>query len=187
VALDRKLGAAFIDGGVQHRIIGVKLRPFCLWHHYLLQAIDSPFIHKGDVTLFDLKTAVGVCRLRFRDSRIRRPLFPLGDRKLELLMKQMLAYLGDYLQRPDYSIREKEGDSPLVGPRGAPPEALQVVWDVIGWSHWSEAYVWEMPIGAAYVAQAGALRARGADLDFMTPKEREFQEKMKAAEKAKAK
>ena len=183
MALDRKLGAAFIDGGVRHRIIGVNLRPFCLWHLYLLQAIDSPFIRKGDVELFDLKTAVGVCRLRFRDSRIKRPFFPLSQKRLPVLVTDMLTYIGDYLQRPDYSIHQEDNATAApAGVRGAPPESLQVAWDIIGWSGWDERYVWEMPIGAAFVHQAGALRARGADLDFMTPKERDFQAKMKAAE-----
>jgi len=189
VALDHKLGAAFIDGGVRHRLFGVTLRPFCLWHNYMLQAIDSPFIRKGDVTLFDLKTAVGACQLRFRDSRIRRPFWPLrvGHNGLRSGVDRMLQYYGDYLQRPDYSVHTKDNpDAMPSGPRGAAPESLQVAWDIIGWSSWPEAYVWEMPIGAAYVYQAAALRARGVDLDFMTPKEREFQAAMKAGEKLKS-
>ena len=183
--LDPKLGAAFIDGGVSHRVLGVKLRPFCLWHLYLLQAIDSPFIRKGDVTLFDLKTAVGICRLRFRDSRIKRPFYlPWRRDHLRRNVDRMLDYVGDYLQRPDYSVHVKE--NPNAGPtgsRGAAPESLQVAWDLIGWSGWPEAYVWEMPIGAAFAHQAGVLRSRGADLDFMTDKERAFQAAMKAAKK----
>lgn len=189
MALDHKLGAAFIDGGVKHRILGATLRPFCLWHLYLLQAIDSPFVRKGDVTLFDLKTAVGICRLRFRDSKIRRPFFyfQLRHHSLRRDVDRMLLYIGDYLQRPDYSVHIKESpDATPAGSRGAPPESLQVAWDILGWSSFDEAYVWEMPIGAAYAHQAGALRARGADLDFMTDKERKFQADMKAAqEKAK--
>ena len=133
--------------------------------------------------MFDLKTAVGICRLRFRDSKIRRPHFQLRQ-SLRRDVDKMLLYIGDYLQRPDYSVHIKESpDAAPAGSRGAPPESLQVVWDILGWASWDEAYVWEMPIGAAYAYQAGALRARGADLDFMTDKERKFQADMKAAQK----
>ncbi len=76
--IDPILAAAFIDGQPRGgwsgtRVLGVRLRKFCRWHLLLLLAVNSPFVRKGAVTLFDLRTAVAICRLRFDDSRLRRP------------------------------------------------------------------------------------------------------------------
>ena len=190
MALDPSLAGAFIDGGLEHRVLGVPVRPFCLWHVLLLQALDSPFLRHGEVGLFELRTAIGICRLRFGQSRVRRPF--LGPRALWRLcrrgglrreVKEFLGYTADYIYKPEYSVREPKlpaGSSPRI-PSHSAPEIIRLVGDVVGWSHWPEAYVWELPPSRAHWYRAMALRAAGIDVDFMSDEDRAFNDAMKAA------
>src|ERR1044071_8375137 len=81
MAVERTLAAAFIDNDhrrrgnkTRHRVCGAHLRNFSAWHRFLLLAIASPFVRKAEkVSLFDIRTAAGICRLEFDSSRIRRP------------------------------------------------------------------------------------------------------------------
>lgn len=190
MAGDTSLFAAFIDGGRRHRFFGVRMRPFCLWHLLLLQAVDSPFLRLGNVTLFDLMTAVGICRLHFGDSRICRPwVGPVGWWKLSRKdgfrkeVVRFLHYTGDFLHKPEYAVHQRPLPANAAPPpeRHAAPETLSLAADIIGWTHWPEKIVWELPMGAVYWYRAMALRAAGADIDFVTPEDMDFQAKMKAA------
>jgi hypothetical protein len=181
--LDPSLAGAFIDGGVSHRLLGVRLRPFSLWHLLLLQTLDSPFLRKGQVGLHDLRTAIGICRLRFGQSRVRRP--SLG---LVLLCRKgafhdavcdFLSYTGGYLYKPDYSIVPSKYSTP--GKVSGAPEIFRLASDVIGWSHWTEDHVWNMAPGRAQWYRSSALRAIGADVDFVSQADRDFEAAMKAA------
>ena len=179
--LDPTLAAAFIDNGVKHVVLGVRLRPFSLWHRLLLLAVDSPFLKKGEVRLFDLRVAVGICRLRFGQSKVRhpRPGLSLLRRGLQGEVEAFLRYAGDYLSRPEYDVVAPEDKGVPRPRRGAPPEIMQIAADVIGWTHWPEAVVWELPIGRAHWYAMMGQRAGGADVDYLTEEEREFQAEMK--------
>lgn len=189
MALDPSLAAAFIDGGQRPRFFGVRLRRFSLWHLFLLQAIDSPFVRLGEVTLFDLLTAVGICRLRFDDSRIVRPRVGLVSgfrlaRKdgLRREVVRFLNYTGDYLQKPEYCIHPREvPGAPPAPKRIAAPELLTLTADIMGWCHAPERWVWELPPGRAYWYRSMAQRHMGADVDFLDDEERDFQDQMEAA------
>jgi hypothetical protein len=182
VALEEKFAEAFIDA--THTVLGRKLRPFCLWHLFLLQTLNSPYLSAGKVTPFDLKKGVAICSTRFREHELRNP---RGLRawwqcsstaRFEIQSNRFLEYISDHLQRPDFSIITSETTKAQV-PRGQPPEVLQVVCDVIDFTKWPERYIWQMPIGAAYWYQAMFLKSKH-DTDFLTPEERIFQAQLKA-------
>ena len=185
---DSKIAAAFIDNvsveSQRHRILGVRLRPFSLWHHFLLQACESPFIKKGNVTLRDLKTAIGICRLRFGQSKVIRPFWPpiAPRKKLERDVAKFLSYVGDYLNRPDYVISETRSAEEKPKKRNnPPPESVQAAFEAAWGANCKVAEAWDMPIGQAYMAQAMYYRHAGAPVDFMDDGERKFQAEMKAA------
>ena len=186
MALDATFAHAFIDGGVTPRLLGLRVRPFCIWHLFLLHALDSPFIRKGEVGSFELRTAIGVCRLRGGDSRIRRPApwrLSLRSGNLRFHVTQFLHYTRDYVVKPDYAVvapPAPRGSTPA--PKIVPaPELLRVVADIVGWSGCSFRDAWELPVGQAYWWQSMALRARGERLDFMDDRHREIQRQMKEA------
>jgi hypothetical protein len=187
VAVDQTFVSAYIDNDTVHRVLGVRLRRFCAWHLFQLQVIDSPFVNAGEVYLYHLRRAVGICRLSFPCSKTRPPFFPLviNQEKLSREVQKFLAYIGDYLQRPEYTIMPMDEFSrsrysrPTRNP-SPPPEMIQLVFDAAHGANVSIPEAWNMPIGQAYIAQAMHLKNQGVLVDFMTEKEREFQAALKA-------
>lgn len=186
------------------RILGIRLRKFSLWHRLLLRTVQSPFLGGKDatVTLFDLATAAGICSLPYGNSKVRRPwLAPLimqikailltiwrwKTRKEENQFKRLfrkevdtfLEYCSDYLQEPDFAIIPFEGDRKRPHtPRGKAPPEIEQVADIVGWSKCSFEDAWNMPVGLSNWYRVIAIREAGTDVDFVTERERKFQEKL---------
>lgn len=130
---------ALIDGSdgkgwSERKVLGKRLRPFCLWHRAMLDAVKSPFLTNGDKTLRDVCIAVAICRTRFGDSNLRKPWLipcliwlktllwallprrkneygPEDPRSLNPMQRAILKhsndfleYCGDYLHSPKFSV-----------------------------------------------------------------------------------
>jgi hypothetical protein len=196
VALERRFAAAFIDNDTKHRILGRRLKPFSLWHRHLLDAIHSPFLYGDELRFWDMREAVGICSLSFPHSKVRRPwiipflcFFVLGfprsqwTRFLKRTRDKLLDYFGDYISRPEYTIKGPEvPPGPVLGPI---PEGFIVVCDVISFLKCSEKEAWDLPVARAYWYQMGSYRAQKEQIDFMTEDERKFQADVKAAQERK--
>lgn len=90
----------------------------------------------------------------------------------------MVEYFGDYIYRPEYTIKS------LVEPRrnatppprlGEIPEGFSLLADVIGFLRCTQEYAWNLPIGQAYWLQMAALRHRDQQVDYLSEEEKEFQ------------
>src|SRR5262245_44049341 len=100
----------------------------------MLQAVDSPFIRAGDVTWFDLRTALGICMLGFGDSVVRKPWLLLrGRKRLQRAVDAFLGYSNVYLQRPEYSIVPPETKGTPQARFRSAPQILLTASDIIGW------------------------------------------------------
>jgi hypothetical protein len=182
--VDRTFAAALIDNGIRHKILGKYLFPFSLWHLLLLQVIESPFVMGGEATSFDLRVAVGACRLKYRQSKIKKPFFPLrvNQKKLQKEATKFIDYVGDYASRPEYIFIPLDIFSEKAPLRLTPPP--EVVITAFNASHGARITIeqaWNMPIGEAYIAEAMYFRMQGSQLDFMDEDERQFQAEMKEA------
>ncbi len=187
MAVDQTFAAAYIDNGNVHKVLGVKLRPFCAWHLFLLQVVESPFLDAGNVYLPHLRRAVGICRMGFPRSRTKLPFWPLilKQKRLEQEVGKFLAYFGDYMHRPDYSIipvNDMPQRGPIAPPRKKPtsaPDVIHLVFDAAHGANISVNEAWNIPIGQAYIAQAMHMRNQGVTVDFMDEGEREYQRQLK--------
>lgn len=183
--LDVRLAGAFIDDDQRVRVCGARLQPFSLWHRFLLLSCGSPFLSPGRdearIAIEDLRTALGICRLRYPYSRVRKPfVLPWKRDYLERNAAAFVVYAGGYLTRPEYSIvppKRPAGMSP-PGRRGQAPEIIHLVGELIGFTHWPEEKVWNLRVGVAYWYEYLARRARGDDVDYFTEKERAFQQEL---------
>lgn len=181
MALDEIFASAYIDNSKKHRILGVQLKPFCAWHLWLLQAIDSPFLRTGEVTPFDLRVALGICRLHYRKSKVKKAWWPMITQKqFQGCVARFMAYIADYLNRPEYNIITPEPYPGSKPPRqtAPPPEIIMLVFDAAHGARVPLVEAWNMPIGEAYIAQAMFMRQQGAQLDFMNQEERLFQREL---------
>lgn len=186
MALDSTFAAAYIDNGKSYRLLGRRLRPLSLWHLLLFQVLDSPFIVRGGtISLFDLKTAIGICSLGYRDSNIRRPRLPLkmGVKGLRRYVDRFVEYVEDYLSKPDYTVvpfdLKQSGPAPV--PVTPPPHIVATAFNVAHGARIPIGEAWDMPIGEAYICEAMYFRAQGTQLDFLDDETRKFQEELKAA------
>ena len=183
MAFDPVFASAYIDNGTKHKVLGARLKPFCAWHLLLLKVIESPFLTSGQVYLYHLRRAVGVCRLQFPHSRPRLPWGPLNvsQERLHYEVSKFLLYTEDYIQRPDYtivpwSIGARGSSLPKITP---PPDVIQLVYDAAHGANVPIQDAWNMPIGQAYISQAMYFQQKGVLVDFMDEKEREFQADLK--------
>lgn len=214
MAIDPVFAGAWVDGSgapewSRARVLGVRLRKFSLWHRFVLKVLDSPFVRQGAVTMWDLRVAAGVCRLRPLCSRLRKPWLrpaaihagivlkgcvaaravgsappapgsaaPLNpiQKALQREVDAFLAYCGDYLQEPQFTIVPPESGTPKP-PRGQPPEELAVVCEIMrAFPAFTLARAWGLPVGQANWLHLMALRAGGSDIDLVTAEEKKFQE-----------
>jgi hypothetical protein len=210
--VDFTVAGAFIDGAANpryadRRVLGVRLRKFSLWHRFLLNTIESPFMSKGTVTMFDLRVAVGVCRLEPFDSNVHKPWLvpllifigaflrsffprprhsgpgqPLNARQRALVKRcdMFFAYCQEYIQAPEYTIIPipKGKNHVPQTPRGRFDDCIEHVGELITWGI-PEREAWSMPLGRANVYRILARRAAGNDVDIVTEEERQFQEEMR--------
>ena len=170
-----------------HKVLGRRLRPFCLWHSFLLEQMGSPFVTGAGVTAADLSRAVAVCRCRYGGVS-RTPRFSLAafwkvlGRGLGSEVQLFREYVADFQTRPDYRVIPPRG---ATGPaRGQAPEYLRLVAEVIAMTRCSRQEAWEMPVGEARWWFALGLKNRGADLDFADAEQRAAEEREIAALKA---
>lgn len=206
MAVDLSFAGALIDNSrslvwSDRRVLGLRLRKFCLWHRLLLRTIESPFVTGKEIRLRDIRVAVGICRTGFGRSMVRKPwLIPLliwirviivsllprrrpkeGD--LNPMQKAILrhteafmSYCGDYLQEPKFSVVPQEGAKDRI-PRGRPPAELEQVAQLIRLGI-DERRAWEMPVGLANYYRVCALQLEGVPVDFIDLEEQAFQSKL---------
>jgi hypothetical protein len=149
----------------------------------LMQAVYSPFLYSGNVKLWDLKTAIGICRLKYRQSKIRRPFFPRFVTKsfFKKEVDRFVEYIGDYSSNLDYNIipfdtgRNQKPEPRIVHP----PNVVITAFDAAHGARVSIVEAWNMPLGEAYIAQAMHFREQGSRVSFMDDAEREFQKELK--------
>lgn len=178
------------DPWSNHRVLGLRLRPFSLWHLALLQEIDSPLLiplRKDEPCAAgprDLARAVRICRLRWPQIDWK------GDFDLRVLCallggftKHLAAfaeYVKDFQASPEYIVipPERNGNEPPRAPRGAPPAILRTLREVIQVTGCSRSDAWDMPVGEARWWYAIADNER-FECDFMTQVKRDEQARIK--------
>lgn len=209
-SIDPLFAGALIDNAgpiwARKKVLWKRLRKFCLWHRLLLRTIGSPLVtHEGSVSLFDIATAVGICRLKFGDCRIRRPRAMMmvvkaqmifgaifkkpkdGMNPIQMALKPHLEafveYAGDYLKEPVFSIvrptssNNRPTRSSVIPSLHPAPMELEIVTSLMSLGiGWEEA--WNLPIGQAQWLRPMSMRRDGKLIDFADQDEREFQSQL---------
>lgn len=183
------------DPWSSHVVLGKRLRPYSLWHNFMLETIDSPLIHGLPPTHLDLVRAIAIFRSRFRQWSLPTrlgvvDLYHLARHGLPYHVLALDEYVKDFNSEPEFTVKSptpssgaKATSSKLIV--GRAPEIFRMAAEMIGWSGWSDQKVWEMPMSEVrwYLTQAlrDQLVPKGADVDFLTDEDREMQRKMREA------
>lgn len=154
----------------RHVVLGRRLRPYSLWHQFLLAATEHPLSVEGSqFTFTDLVTAVNICRLRYPQKPPRRPygivslICGLRASDWETEAQKFFDYAGSYNQCPEFWIQENQRSF-----KGQMPKPLAVASALISIG-FAEHVAWDMPVGKASYYEAAHHQLNGADLDFVTP------------------
>lgn len=175
MALDEKFAEAFVNLE-QHKVLGYKLKPFSIWHRFLLEFFNSPLIGGDEkANISHILQAISICRVSYPDYPKKQSVFS----KLNLLCrswdaekqsKNFMNYIEDYASFPDlWNGESKEGSK-----SSSAPETLSMTVQLIELG-FSEHDSWNMAIGKAFWYTAISALLKGAEIDFVTQEEREMQ------------
>lgn len=172
----------------EHVVMGRRLRPLTLWHWLWLDALGSPVLEGRPASLLDLTLAVAVCGADFEElpgavlnkSLRRRLWFGLGWTfrwKLEVEAAKFTAYFSDYFTGPDLWQDEDEDertreDASLPGYYRTVARLMQ--------SGLSRKEAWMMPVGEAQFLSVVWQESAGAEVKWVTPKERQMMDEAEA-------
>ena len=167
---------------VEHRVLGRKLRPFCLYYQFWLDVLDSPLPRGEPSTLADLEVASRVCTCRYGEGeRAVRRLGTLGKAAWAARwafantareFARFDAYLRDWFAPPETRIKPPETADGRTFEQF--PQTLSLACAVIKNTGWPPERVWMLPIGQVHWYLAGFLRMDGVETGLITPQDREF-------------
>lgn len=164
-----------------HKVFGLKLRPFSNWHKFLLLSLKSPILeNKENVSISDVYMACVVCRQEYPEAKLDVSLLDTFRvwryrKKTTSQFQSFMTYLNDYVAYPEFWESEEQSGKK----RGAPPEPLSAMTSLINMG-FSEKEAWDMPTGKAYWYVSAYAQSQGADIDFITADEMSMQDEWAA-------
>lgn len=194
---------AFLN--IPHRVFGLRMRPYCLWHSFLLHYHLSPvvFSELGRPTLADVMLAARIGACRYGEWPEPLPRWSLTRLRMAWISRRANAakealrlrdWIADYASGPDFWTEQKTATADGAGfkERGDMPSQLNTASRLMLMG-FSERDAWEQPVGKARWYAAGYAALNGAELDFVEPlapalekRIREARAKYEADKKAKA-
>lgn len=170
-----------------HVIMGRRLRKFSLYHRFWLEAMQSPLIHGGEVSIVDLELACRVCSCRYGQvpqvieggagnwKSFRGWWFALRCLWLrpDVESGKFAAYLADHVSGPNTHHEPRVASNGKVYEEF--PGTMDQVCAVIRATGWEPETVWNLGPGEAEWYMAGVYRLRGVDMKVKSEHDEEFE------------
>lgn len=176
--LNERLGEAFVNRS--YKALGLKLKPFSLWHLFLLTSGDSPFLEgRAVVSWADFRWAVAICRSTYPNvnwpsfKELLKSLFKCPYPNLGQELLNFNTYILDHYSAPLVWKKEEAKTTQNDILVGISQAVLALVQN--GFSHED---AWNMPAGQAYWYFVFIQKSRGAEFDIVTPGEMQAIEKV---------
>jgi hypothetical protein len=178
-----------------HRVMGRKLNKFTLYHRFWLEAMESPLVLGGAVSILDIELASRVCGCRY--GEVERAIaggaggwkswkgwwFALRCLVLnaDVEARNWEEYLKDHICGPNtHSAAQTTKDGVAYEDF---PGIMEQVCAVIRGTGWEPETVWNLGPGEAEWYMCGVYRLRGVDMRVKSEHDEEFEAAM-AADKA---
>jgi hypothetical protein len=183
--MDLRFIKAFTAPG-ETRLLGYRLRPFCLKHRLALHAIESPFVTPDKpMTVLDLFVAVKICaeksirRLTFMDV-VRMSVIKSKPDKLESYIKVFHEHSNIGCWPKFWEKSRQQASSNGV------PWMLSVVSNLIA-NGWDEEAAWSLPESQAVWYHTAISIRNGNDVSILSDEDEDIMKNFKQfAEEAKA-
>lgn len=183
--IDSLLTEALINNN--YRVLGKKLRPYCLWHEFLLLASENPIFCETDepANLAHLEAAARICCCEFgqlpnpkvNSTWVSIKAVFLG---VEKQLENFKTYIADYNAGPDIWQKESSDNT-----KKGPPGTIYTIVSCLSMGI-DEKRAWEMPVGLALWYSAARQFDKGGELDFVTEQSRRIMENLKKIKEAEA-
>lgn len=164
---------------VQHRLFGLELKPYSLWHRLCLEMMNSPVLTGAPVSAMDLYAVARVCQSSFGPipsfrgaaGWFGRLLLRFRFRRYSLPQElgRLQEYIGDFESGPLFW--PDEGGSVKTPKCAEMDQLLELAAHVIRETGWSQETIWNMPIGQVRWYSAAFLKLEGRDVPFWTPQD----------------
>ena len=179
--MDSLLTEALINS--KYRVLGKKLRPYCLWHEFLLLASENPFFVESseeEANIAHLEAAARICCCKYGELPSQKINSKWVAVKAVILgVEKQLAsfktYIDDYNSGPQIWHEEKKEEG---GSKSGPPGTIFTAVSCLSLGI-DERRVWEMPIGIALWYSATRQFDKGGEMDFVTERNRNIMENLK--------
>ena len=167
--MDDRFYNAFFEG--DHKVLGVTLKPFSLWHQCILEAIDSPLVNGKKVMPEDVLLAIEVFKISYPNqprfnlspSRVIRLLRSRVNKKYtEKLVDRVSTFIKANTSLPRFRASESQN---MGGGLTAPP-VMQTVVSLIKYG-WSEQEAWNMSVGRARWYEAAMMERESSSIKFL--------------------
>ncbi|MEI6715722.1 MAG: hypothetical protein WCO60_18370 [Verrucomicrobiota bacterium] len=174
---DTRFAEAFLP--VEHVVFGKRLLPFCSWHKFQLEIINSPLLLNEPCSIVNLEHAVNICRTTFpqvahfkaADTWFRRALWFLDKRRYSLHAE--IRKFGDYLVNHNSGPKLWDKANEEGGKEPDCDDNLEAVCYFWKHSKCTEREAWMVPLGRMRWYNTLFSRMDGAQVDFWTPKDEE--------------
>ena len=179
MGIDEQFAQAWLN--VEHKVFGFKLKPFSLWHRFLLKVTQSKILDAGsEISAMDVYKAAYVCTLKYPKAPRLGPLSKFRSfvyllRDVHVNVEKFTAYIQDYVTQPEFWESKDSSGSSTSGP----PEELSTVVALMQMGM-TEREAWDCPCGMASWYAAAHASWNGANLDFKTEEDRHVMENFDA-------
>jgi hypothetical protein len=166
-----------------HVVFGRRLDPYCLWHQFNLELVQSKVLLGEPLTAFDLWMAVRICTTPWtphhRVPDLRSPgklrfLWQVGRYSLLREVEKFQVYLNDHCASPKlWPNQHKQTEQGQATDRDF-DENLELALHVMreGGFTWRE--VWTLPVGMIRWSSVGLAKLTGAEIPIWTPEHEEL-------------
>ena len=178
-----------------HRCMGRRLARFTLRHRFWLEALSSPLVTGGAVSLLDLALAARVCAMPCKQLDRRLPallergptlwerlgyLARVWRRRVEVEYRDFQAYMIDHGCPPDTFGHDGVVHAPDgAAQEGALPGVLGLVTGLMRGTGWTPDTVWALSVGEAEWYLAGVFLHRGVDVGLKTGMDERMEEMLR--------
>jgi len=180
-----------------HRVMGRRLRKFTLYHRFWLEAMESPLVMGGSISILDLELASRVCACKY--GTVERAIeggaggwrswkgWWFALRSVFVNHEREANNWEEYLK--DHVCGPNTHNAPMETKDGTTyedfPSIMDQVCAVIRGTGWTPDTVWNLGPGEAEWYMTGVYRLRGVDMKVKSEQDEEFEEGM-AADRAMA-
>ena len=182
-------------GHGEHEVMGKRLRKFTLKHRFWLEALESPLVGGGEVSLMDLELAARVCAIPYPalDGRLPRMLtrgmrwwqvpgwmWRAMRRSTASELRAFHGYLLDHGCAPEtFEEAAKVVGDGKVASVNPLPGLLALVTGVVRSTYWDPDTVWGLSPGEAEWYLAGVLTHKGVDVGLKSEADEAMEEFLK--------